>query len=945
MAGGSFGQQSEAAERFSNSLSGVAQQAGILTSAVTALSTAMHALAVTWAQREIELTAQAFYKLRLQLGATQKGALDYVKSVRTMTDANVLSRRSLVELYGEMRKSSGLISMTDKELAVLTTRLQKEFPQAAKEAALAIADMADKSPNFQAMMSKNVSSTTAFAIVNARFGSEYARAFARLRGDLSDFTEKNKDLVTMFAEVKTSADNMTQSLADSLKAPVSGILTLVKGLADAVRYLNELGGGEFGKAVAPVLAAGAAALPLYVTKKFGDKLTRGKDGGGPLSGLLGGRGLTPAMPLFVQVVGTGQIPVGGTQSAGTTPIPGLIGGPAEKAAPKGIRSLPGRAWKGMGGGFGALTAAAGVGMTAANAAGQYQSVRQGESFGVGGMLASAGTGAIAGAMIGSVVPVLGTALGALTGAVVGLTSAVIMAKLAMSENAEESFKSARMHATAAEEEDILAQAITKARSQAGPNLREQRLAEASTLQSRVRADQYTIEDRREYISSGYRKIRAIEDIHSKAGFFDTTGEGGLTGLSDEQTKFIMDNNITLEGGANQLKARLEQAIVEIEKEMQATSEQVAAMEGKNILRQQRSLALATQNYEVGVRRSGVIASQVGIAERGLTLEEGPRSVAALKQMMLSDVGFKRQALQDYQQGIVSTLSAAGADTQAVFGGRTDEEQLGILRSLGTMSEADFVEQAKSLGISEKAARGLLLVYEDIPDYAQKLADLEQQRAKYLDDNLHARTVDLDIGMKLLDVEQRRIDSAQSIASALKASPMIQAKLTADSIKATEMQIVLEEKRLEEMRKSTDGTTRSIIEQREQVAKIDGLYGQLANQVDYIRRGWEEVFTQQSLNLPGGSYILPTMTGLMEKGPSFLPFTPNQMTEDARLMGHGTYESYMGYGKASAFSKLQEHLQAVMSGMAGNIEYVTDGLATLGDRLSDMAGTSKDAAGG
>jgi hypothetical protein len=99
MAGGMFNRGAEDAEQFSNSLSKVGEHAGLLTTAIGTLVGALHSLSVTWATSEIERTAQSFYKLRLSLGATQKDALKYVNTVKQMTSANVLSRRSLVDLY------------------------------------------------------------------------------------------------------------------------------------------------------------------------------------------------------------------------------------------------------------------------------------------------------------------------------------------------------------------------------------------------------------------------------------------------------------------------------------------------------------------------------------------------------------------------------------------------------------------------------------------------------------------------------------------------------------------------------------------------------------------------------------------------------------------------------------------------------------------------------
>lgn len=930
MAGGTFDKQTAAANQFSDALAGVAAQAGFLTNAVNLLAGTMHVLTVRWATREIEATAQAFYKLRLSLGATQKGAIEYINTVKSMTQANVISRRSLIDLFGEMRKSSGLVGQTNTELALLTTRLQKAFPQAAKEAAAAIAQIADESANFQAMMSKNISSSTAFAMANARFGSEYAHALLAARGELEDFTNENRNLLTMFAEVSAAADDMTNSVAQSLKTPINGVMQLAKWGAEAVKWVNELGGGQVGKAIAPVAAAGAAWFGVAKAKELGDRIT-GKDGkGGALSAITGGRGLTPAMPMFVQVVGP-QIPVGGSATTGgTAPIAGLY--PATSPdKPKTLRERAGARFQRAGGWGTVASVGAGALIVGSNVAGEYQSARQGEKFGWGNVAASAGTGAIAGAMIGSVIPGLGTAIGALTGAVIGLTGAVIANTFAVSGNIEDAGKSSADRLAREASETIYQQGLREAIESGGPSLRGQREAERLYLEESLESHKFKIPENEKIIEKNNAKIKRLAEIHEQSGFWE--------GISDEQVQELkrlgVDPDQAESSNLYTVYEGITQAQQMHEESNQAYASGIKIARERSILEEQRLLKLASHEYERGTLRSGFIGSQIGLAQKQMTLGAGPHSLANIQALMQTDVGVKKQAMSDYQASIIRTLGYGGADTEAIFGGKSEGEQLELMRALGSMSEDDFAKHAKNLGITEEAARGLLAVYENLPDYAQKMTELEGLRAQYLDDQARAATIMIDTGMQLLSIEQQRMETAKGIASALKASPMIQAQLTAQQIKATEAQIVLEEKRYE-MMKSGEIVSNEV-QRHEQLAKIEALYGQLANQVDYIRRGWEEVFTQTSLNLPGGSYIMPTMTGLMEKGPAFLPFTPNQQTKDARVMGHGTYESYMGYGKASAFSRLQEHLADVMSGMAGNIEYVTNGLTILGDKLNDIVG--------
>jgi hypothetical protein len=793
--------------------------------------------------------------------------------------------------------------------------------------------MADESPNFQLMMSKNLSAATAFAMANAKFGTEYARVLAAARGDLSGFTDENRTLLTLYAEMSTSIDDMSQSMAESLKTPINGVLTIIKLFGDLSNTMNKLGGGELGKALAPIAASAGMFMVAHGAIKLGQKFVGKDEKGGLLGSLTGGRGTTPTTPMYVQVVGNmagGTVPVMGSRPMDPRVYPPVqvIGGDRMSRAGRAIAGTAKGAWKGMKsiGVGGAVMAGSGALMVGANAAGRYESTRQREEYGFGDFASSAGTGAIAGAMVGSVVPVIGTAIGALAGAIIGLTSSVVAHGAAIAENREEMVTNARSELNKLQDKgryrSRLEETIDWTNHMRDPEgnlvgtLRVKREAEADFLKQEVAKHRKNIKDREKNLPEQYRSLSEQGAKYDEMSWVTSPFEKNALGEAIERQE---------KGIQNSLK--------EIKK-----SKEFLITEG------QRALTLTMQNYEVEQRRQGMMAGQVGVMERGMTLGKGPSSLAQIKKVMMADVASKETALSDLQEGIITSLGIGGAETDKIFGGKSGEDQLAILRKLGSSTQKEFVAFAKEMGITEESAIGLEAVYENLPDYAEKLTKLEQDRARYLDDVIKARTVEIDVTQRLLEIEQSRIGTAHKIATALHLPSVVNAELTAQQVKATEMQISLEERRLEVMKQEG----RSIIEQREQVAKIDGLYGQLADQVDYIRRSWEEVFTQQSLNLPGGSHILPTMTGMMEKGPAFLPFAQNQMNKDGGVRGHGTYEKFMGYGKASAFGKLQEHLANVMSGVVDKIDYASNNLASslsgLAEKVDDIAGGGSARAG-
>ncbi len=120
---------------------------------------------------------------------------------------------------------------------------------------------------------------------------------------------------------------------------------------------------------------------------------------------------------------------------------------------------------------------------------------------------------------------------------------------------------------------------------------------------------------------------------------------------------------------------------------------------------------------------------------------------------------------------------------------------------------------------------------------------------------------------------------------------------------------------------------SAIQIAEQEVKIVSTTREYTAAIKQVRRSWEEVFTQRVMGLPVGSFLLPTTTGLMEKGPTFMPFTPSQQTATGALRGFGTYGA----------------IQQLAKGGARGPEGIIDAIGDLLDVMKKVEANTADAA--
>lgn len=937
MAGG-FDQQAESAKRLSGALQGVEANALALAAGVATLKTALHALSVSWAMKEIELTAQAFYKLRLSLGVTTQGAQEYVKAVTSMTKANVTNRRALIGMFEELRKGSGLVGVSNKELAVLSTRLQKEFPQAAQRSAQAIAEMSEESTYFQMMMSKSTDSATAFAMANAKWGSEYARILIAARGETGKFEDSHRSLLTAMAETQTAVQNASQSMSEAFKTPTLGVLGVVKLLAQAVDLVGQLGGGQVGKALGPIAAAGA----MYGSMAIGKKFTKGIEEAREritTGGLPGGLGSTVPMRVIVTNPVIRVTTVGATEAARQNAmmlplVPETVGNTGGARARPSLwqraRGLPGRAWNRIGG----MQGAAGLMMSGVMTMGQYEAGLQGEDLGWGGALGAAGTGAMAGLMVG------GGPIGALVGAMAGLTAAVIANTKAHEKRVDELGKSAGERIRTFIEQGNAEAAIQNAILAGGPTLGGQRKAEQDFLRNQQ------LEQRKELeaLSNGKdqfardQQVQELSRIHK--AIEETAGVGGFVysgnvdeSLIEDLKKYGLDET----SGTSDILEKINDLNAESE------AQEIRRLEiQQNLLKTNQRLAqISEEDFRLAQDRALITGSTIETLRRGYTYGTGERSLGAIQQRMAGQAEAMRVAAVDATTHILERLQYGGAggtinNTAAM--GRMQGNAVDFLRLLGTSTEEEFMKQAGSFmpGATEEELRNILRAYRTQADLIGKINDLERLRSAGLEIEANSRFLMIDEAAMLLDLEQQRLDTQIQMSSALKQPLIIQAQLVEQQINATQKQISLEKSRLAEMQAAAVQGAQNAGQIEQQTLKIEQLYGQLASQVDYIRRSWEEVFTMQSMNLPSGSYILPTMTGLMEKGPAFAPFSPSRMA-GGNLAGQGTYESIMGFGKASAFGELQERLAKGMENAAGSHIDAASRLIEAAEMLKEASG--------
>ena len=945
MAGGSFDQQAEAANRLSGSLQGVEQNAFALAAAVGTLKVALQSLAVGWAMKEIELTAQAFYKLRLSLGVTTQGAMEYTKAVKSMTTANVNSRRALIGMFEELRKSSGMIGVSNKELAQFTTRLQKEFPQAADRSAAALAQMANESPYFQQMMSKNTSASTAFAMANAKFGSEYARVLMAARGELLDFSDSNRDLLTLFAETKASAEDMSQTLAQAFKVPTLGVLSLVKGFTSLVDVIGRMGGGEVGKALGPLAAAGAMWFTLSSTKKFAQGFSQVKDRASALSSGIGLAAATPmrvvitnpAIRVVVMNDASGYVPPAGASYIG--PMAPSVSGPS---APIRRPSAAGRAWSSIKGGarsgfnrvsnlVGGGTGAMGLMMAGTMAAGQYESGRQGEHFGIGNAVGAAGTGAMAGLMMG------GGPWGALAGAMVGLTVAVIANTKAQEERVNDLGTAAFKRIQQRGSDSITDTEMQMAIAAGGPSLSGRRQAEQGFLRGQLGTFQTEIEGKQKESFDADQKIMELKKIHAYLEEKSTLGFLPTYAIDDEIKKDMARLGVDPEGrGTSDIMDRMN----ELTEQSREAEERRLELQQKILQTNEQLAKLSAEDFRLAQARAAIVGSMVATLERGYTYGPGEGGLANVQKRMFEAVGAQRATISGQTATIMERLQYGGAGgtlNNSAALGKLQGNSADFLRLLGSSTESEFMSQAGSFlpGATEQELRNILLAYQSQADIAGQINDLEQLRAKTLADAFQARMRDIDETSTLLDLEQQRLDVQISMADALKLPLTVQAQLVERQIGATREQIKLEEEKFARMQAAAKAGEVNALQLEQQTLKIDQLYGQLASQVDYIRRSWEEVFTLQSMNMPTGSYILPTTTGLMERGPAFAPYTPSRMV-GGEVAGQGTYESIMGHGRASAFGQLQAKLADAMNQAAGSHMGAADSLRDAAEMLKGAA---------
>jgi hypothetical protein len=393
-------------------------------------------------------------------------------------------------------------------------------------------------------------------------------------------------------------------------------------------------------------------------------------------------------------------------------------------------------------------------------------------------------------------------------------------------------------------------------------------------------------------------------------------------------------------GYGGLETAVSARLVELQKEQEAISAKKVELEQKIILNNQKLVNLTMKDVQLAESRALIRGTKVERLKLGYTDGSGPGSFDAMVAEMHKTVADQKIAIASAATGVIGGIARGGGDAalagknEWLTGALTPDKQLEFLEMMGTSTEDEFMKNAGQFlpGVGEDQLRNLRKAYEFGEEYKKQIDDIGKARVQNAQLEANANLTEFDRKAMLLDLDQKRLDTQINIANALHLPMTVQSELIKQQIELTQKQIGVEEDRLSMLQRLNAEGAKNADDIKQQKQVLVGLYGQLSNQVDYIRRSWEEVFTMTSMNLPSGSYILPTTTGLMEKGPSFAPYTP----APAGGGGYGTYEAFMGYGKAEAFSQLGKYLENAINGIT-NASHVFDGGANkIVQAAADMA---------
>jgi hypothetical protein len=913
MAGGAFGNAAEGAERLANSLHGVETISHSLTGTLGVLKIALNAaLGVTF-KNELERTAQALYKVRTSLGATASDAMKFAEAVRHLNASQVTATRGLIEMFAVLRNSSGMMTRSNSQLADIAKRLQREFPQASADAAKAIAQMADQTVDFERLMAKGTNSSLAWAEANQKFGAEYARVLLAARGELGATVDQQRMLLNAMEESEAAAHEMQQSLATAFKSTTLGVAGMVKSFSELVTWFSKLGNGEVGKALSPIIAAGASMMAMkggigMMRRYAGDQgfaalsAYRGSGARGALSNA-GGLALvdenqnTPAylrqagqagsryssMAAMAKRVGAWFLP---SRRLGAE---GMFGNfqtlsEQEKFAmkPEELKAYNRevRIQKGIGIGYAALAGA----QTYSSA---KMSGATGESATTGSILGASGAGAAAGMAFGPAGMAIGAGVGALMNA----------------------------HVQTGAYTNHLLEVIRDLNSQGNRIAEQQLLAERVAAAPTAAAGREMLRGQYAFnAQSAAMNIEVAKKEQERATAQLKTTSGALQGNSGIWNYIFNQKSLQK---AQQTEASLALA----QQQEQKAREEYA---------QAQAQLIQSGQFEVGVGQASIGSVQ---AKRTL-LSEAAKSgdFGSLQGMMFTEAARRSEMIGKRNINIGSMIGAnigieQGSEFRTKIGTRFGE--LGAILGGGKDALTTQQELSRYLGFSEDMAKNIYRIWESTPAIQQEIVNQINDQNEALRTQKSALLDVTNREIELLSIRQQGIEAQKNIASALKLSPQVQAQLTAKQIgmQSSKLKDVVEQLRI--MESNTDKySDKEIANQR---TLVEQTMAELANQVDYIRRGWEETFTQAALNLPGGSYLMPTMTGMMEKGPAFAPFTASSMA-GGNLVGHGTYEEIMGVGKASAFGLMGKHIQDAIDGpvqdFSGAVSEFKDAIAAL-----------------
>ncbi len=265
---------------------------------------------------------------------------------------------------------------------------------------------------------------------------------------------------------------------------------------------------------------------------------------------------------------------------------------------------------------------------------------------------------------------------------------------------------------------------------------------------------------------------------------------------------------------------------------------------------------------------------------------------------------KKEMLVDanYQANVAQPLETRQTQTQAY------ETVQGSIGAMGTQEQLEIAKQRleylrEEIALQEKNGQAISKNARTMNEANQKALEIQIEKINNFGKEKETLNFERDMNEKKLRIAN------------LTKNPFLASKLYREQIEVSKNELMVLNKELELARSQGKG------EDSEAVRNIKRQIGDkqvnIAQQLDFQRRSFAEQFTEQTLNMPNGSFLFPTMTsGAQNLGNAYY----EGISQNGPRMNNRTYQSQVAgiFGEgASERSSFEELAGSLIDGLTSN----------------------------